>query len=359
MATPASTRPAPLAELHVDSLSSAERIRVTKDCGYFPRSVVTRDGAIVIVYRAGAGHMGSGGYLASVRSEDNGRTWSEPVTVVASPPNDDRNPALGIAHDGTLVCAFWRCRLYNSDGTRIPPDQTPKESDAYRTGFAYSTDGGRSWGEPVFAPAGEPWSHYSPFGRILTVRDGRLALPVYLAKKTWLIWSSDNGRTWEDLTLVAEDINETAYCVLPSGEWVLVGRENNGTGMFSLVRWSQDVGRTWSAPVQFLENRRLPSDLVVLSDGSLLAVHGYRTIPRGVRAVRSTDGGRTWGSTDLVLLEGKPNTDLGYPTVEVEDGWVVIAYYDASAAPEDKTDPTGAYLEVVRVREQELIERVR
>ena len=120
MNTPAPAVPGPMTELHVDALSSTERIRVTRDSGYFPRSVVTRDGVIVIVYRAGAGHMGSGGYLASVRSEDNGRTWSEPVTVVASPPNDDRNPALGIAHDGTLICASRQTAGRGTGGNRVP-----------------------------------------------------------------------------------------------------------------------------------------------------------------------------------------------------------------------------------------------
>jgi hypothetical protein len=336
-----------MVELHVDALPSTERIRVARDMGYFPRSVVTRSGAIVIVFRAGAGHVGAGGALMATRSGDAGRTWSAPVVAIDEPDCDDRNPALGVAADGTLVLAYWANRRHRP-GARTG------------AGFVYSRDDGRSWSKPVVAPAGAPWSGFSPFGRMLTLPGGRMALPLYLRNRTWLVRSDDQGRTWGDPTLVAEDMNETAYAVLPSGEWVLVGREANGHGNFSLVRWSADEGRTWSPPVPFLVNRRLPSDLAILSDGSLFAVHGYRTIPRGVRAVRSIDGGRTWSRTDLIVHDkAERNTDCGYPSVEVLDGWVVISFYDASNAPDDKSDPTGAFLEVVRIRESEILKHVR
>lgn len=341
---------AAIPQVHVDSLRSTERIRVARDSGYFPRSTVTRSGALVIVYRAGAGHAGPTGDLVSVRSADGGRTWSAPVTVANDPEADDRNPALGTAADGTLVAAFWWRKSF-------PGGEAPPPPPVAKIGFVYSTDEGRSWSKPVWAPEDASWRGYSPYGRILTLSGGQMVLPVYYHDSTWLLRSDDHGRTWGGLTLVAEDINETAYCVLPSGEWVLVGRDANGTGSYSLVRRSADGGRTWSAPEQFLSERRLPSDLAVLSDGSLLAVHGYRTIPRGTRAVRSRDGGRTWLPLDLVIHDrAERNTDTGYPSVEVRNGWVVICFYDASNAPSGKRDPTGAYLEVVRIREAEILD---
>jgi hypothetical protein len=344
---PHSAKGAAIPQVHVDSLPSTQRIRVARDSGYFPRSTVTRSGALVIVYRAGAGHAGPLGDLVSIRSRDGGRTWSAPVTVAHDPEADDRNPALGTAADGTLVAAFW--------WRKSSPDGGATKTVA-KIGFVYSTDEGRSWSKPVWAPEDAAWRGYSPYGRILTLAGGQMVLPVYYHSATWLLRSDDHGRTWSGLTLVAEDINETAYCVLPSGEWVLVGRDTNGTGSYSLVRRSADAGRSWSAPEPFLTERRLPSDLAVLSDGSLLAVHGYRTIPRGVRAVRSRDGGRTWLPLDLVIHDrAERNTDTGYPSVEVQNGWVVICFYDASNAPTGKMDPTGAFLEVVRIREVEIL----
>jgi hypothetical protein len=46
--------PAELPRKQVDSLPSTERIRVARDSGYFPRSVTTRKGALVFVYRTRA-----------------------------------------------------------------------------------------------------------------------------------------------------------------------------------------------------------------------------------------------------------------------------------------------------------------
>ncbi|MBS1824437.1 MAG: exo-alpha-sialidase [Acidobacteria bacterium] len=338
----------PLTEIRVDSLRSTERIRVARDSGYFPRSTVTRGGAIVILYRANAGHQGPKGDLVSIRSTDIGRTWSTPVSVAVDPDADDRNPALGTAADGTLVAAFY-WRKFNPADPSVPP--------VSKIGFVYSSDEGRSWTKPVWAPENASWRTYSPYGRILTLSTGQMVLPVYYKSSTWLLRSNDHGKTWGDLTLVSNDMNETAYAVLPSGEWVLVGRESNGHGANSLVRHSKD-GRTWSQPTPLLTDRRLPSDLAVLSDGSLLAVHGYRTIPRGARAVRSIDSGKTWLPIDYIIHDrAERNTDTGYPSVEVVNGWVVICFYDASNAPDGKADPKGAFLEVVRIRESELLLR--
>jgi hypothetical protein len=331
----------------VEELPSAERRRIARDAGYFPRSTLTRSGALVVVYRAHAGHAGPQGDLVSIRSTDSGRTWSAPVMVAGDSTADDRNPALGTAADGTLVVAFWWRR--SSPGGTPPP--------VARLGFVTSRDEGRTWSPPTWAPETAAWRAYSPYGRILTLKSGQLVLPVYQGSSTWLLRSNDHGRTWGELTLVARDMNETAYAVLPSGEWVAVGRDGHGTGGFSLVRWSKDGGRTWTSEgTKFLTGRRLPSDLTILPDGSLLAVHGYRTIPRGVRAVRSRDGGRSWLPVDWVIHDrAERNTDTGYPTVEVtRDGWIVICFYDASQAPEGKADPTGAFLETVRFRVADL-----
>jgi len=342
-----------MSELHVDSLPRAERIRIATDMGYFPVVVTTPDGALVAVFRAGAGHMGRSGHLVASRSEDGGRTWSAPVVVANTRQYDDRNPAVGVAKDGMITVAYHANAMYDAKGQYMTDRRNPK---AVHTGLVHSTDGGRTWGEPMLFTDHAKWDAMSPYGRILTLPDGAMAMPIY-GEKSWLLWSRDGGRTWGDLTFVADDVNETAFCPLPSGEWLFLGRTSLDEERYSLLRWSSDGGRTWSAPTKFFAGRRLPSDLAVLPDGSVLAVYGYREEPYGARARRSTDGGRTWSETELVLHDKSRNIDCGYPSVVIHDGWAVMLFYDAGATT--TYDGTGAFCEAVRVPVEDLIEVLR
>ena len=353
-----------MTQVHADDLSSAERVRVSPPgAGYFPVMVNAAAGALLVVYRHGAGHMGRGGFLVSSRSEDAGRTWSEAVTVVETREYDDRNPAVGVAKDGAVSVAYHANAMYGPDGNYMEDRRDPK---AVHTGVVRSADGGRTWGQPLIWTDATEWDAMSPYGSILTLDDGTMAMPIYL-DTSWLLWSRDGGRTWGDLTPVADDINETAYCVLPAreagsasvaagdAEWVCLGRLHDGGDAGCMVsRRSTDGGRTWSDRRPFLPGRRLPADLLPLGDGSVLAVYGYRDTPCGARACRLTDGGRTTSSAELVLHDGSRTGDCGYPSAARADGWVVVAFYDAGECT--TYDGANAFCDVVRLREEELIE---
>ncbi|MEX2559749.1 MAG: sialidase family protein, partial [Pirellulales bacterium] len=83
-----------------------ERTVAVAPGGFFPVLVTDDRGDLVAVVRGGAPHVGVGGRLDLVRSDDGGRTWSKPVTVADEPP-DSRNPAFGSAGAGRLVVAYW------------------------------------------------------------------------------------------------------------------------------------------------------------------------------------------------------------------------------------------------------------
>src|SRR5437764_6501500 len=90
---------------------SLKRSLVVSGQGYFPVALRLQDGRIAVVLRGGAGHLGIQGRLDMVFSADEGKTWTKPTLVVDS-PDDDRNPALGQAKDGTLVVGYWRTASY-------------------------------------------------------------------------------------------------------------------------------------------------------------------------------------------------------------------------------------------------------
>ena len=99
---------------------------------------------------------------------------------------------------------------------------------------------------------------------------------------------------------------------------------------------SSDGGRSWTKPVPLLDQcGGAPAHLLLLSNGVLISVYGYRMEPYGIRVMVSHDLGRTW-EKDLVLCDGFPTGDLGYPaTIELKDGTLLTVFYTR----EEKNSP--------------------
>lgn len=76
-----------------------------------------------------------------------------------------------------------------------------------------------------------------------------------------------------------------------------------------------------------------PADLVELSDGRLLCTYGLRepvhSIPGGIRATFSHDGGVTWRiEEEVILRDDLVNWDVGYPeSRQLPDGRILTVYY--------------------------------
>ena len=66
-----------------------------------------------------------------------------------------------------------------------------------------------------------------------------------------------------------------------------------------------------------------------MRDGRLLATYGYRRKPFGVRCCISTDKGRTWDtSNEIVIRDDNPTWDCGYPfTLQIDDQSMLTVYY--------------------------------
>lgn len=316
--------------------------------GLFPVLAVAPGDVIVAVLRGGAGHLGLNGRIEIIRSMDAGETWSPPL-VVADSSRDDRNPALGVTSSGTLVLAYHRQGSYDEDGL-YQPGRGPVEVMVTR-----SSDGGLTWEPPH--PVGIPtMAEGSPFGKIVEIADGTLLLHIYVyASKTnapgpsnqsqvldgsYFVRSRDDGRTWEDPSLICEGMNETGLQVLPDGDLLAIMRQS-AEGAASWSSRSSDSGRTWSKPVQVTNDAQHPPDLVLLANGNVLLTYGNRRPPYRVEGRISHDGGNSWNTTILALspplygvdLEARQRTDLGYPStviVETSRGrrGVTVYYYN-------------------------------
>jgi hypothetical protein len=207
--------------------------------------------------------------------------------------------------------------------------------------YVYSTDNGATWTQKIrLCP--DLFDFGSPYGRIITLQDGTALMQVYLwpqgAKElvgtltrevqpcVGVLRSTDNGRTWGDWSLVANDHNEISLVELADGRIVAGMRREAGD---TAVCESDDKGRTWTEPRIITKRRQHPPDLCRLQSGALLMVYGNRLDPKGVQCILSDDGGQTWSYDGRVFLAWKAlNRDCGYPSVvQLADGTLVMLYY--------------------------------
>jgi sialidase-1 len=227
----------------------------------------------------------TGGRTMLMRSTDEGRTWSKPVTLIDTPA-DDRHPSLLELPDGTLLCTFFT--YWGGDLRRDPVL-------AHHVQLVRSFDGGRTWEQ---TPRRLPSSFLGEEtdGPLLLLPDGAVMVAVNgppadgSPEQIAVLRSRDAGESWEVLSTVRTDheLSEPSIACLPDGRLVMMARPKGD------ICWSSDGGRTWSEPQTFGVPMYAPS-LYKLRDGTLVCLHGaYAPGAGGLRAIFSRDGGETW-----------------------------------------------------------------
>jgi photosystem II stability/assembly factor-like uncharacterized protein len=230
----------------------------------------------------------TGGRAMTVRSTDEGKTWSKPVTLIDT-PDDDRHPAWVELPDGTLLCS-----LFTYPGAEFA-DFVKRPENAYRTVIIRSFDQGRTWDKNLIRPP-SPFLADESNGPLILLKDGSVLLTISGVMKQGgpaqaaVFTSQDRGTTWQLLSTIKtdHDLDEANATQLPDGRLVLIARPEGD------ICWSRDQGRSWTSPQTFGMRLYAPS-LYVLRDGTLVCLHGsYAPGHSGIRLIFSTDGGHTW-----------------------------------------------------------------
>ena len=342
--------------LDLRQLPAASEVYLCHDEGYFPVIINPLGEEILAVLRGGAGHVGITGRLDAVRSLDSGKTWDPPIVIVDTEV-DDRNPAVGQASDGTIVLAYHAQGSYNEDGG------WSRDLRRVQMRVTRSHDGGATWeaSQPLdYAPM----EKHSAYGRICTLTDGTMLMPIYggaIGATEWrgdcayILRSRDNGQTWGEPTLIAAGHNETGLILLPNGDLVVAMRSGDQRALLAVAR-SADDGATWTEPTPVTNNREHPADLTLLSNGWIILFFGVRHEPFGVQALISKDNGRTWDERRLIVCDDLGENDLGYPsTVKIGDQLVTVYY----SAPRRWNEPDfrgeGTFARALRYSEEALL----
>ena len=237
-----------------------------------PATVVDRDrGRIWLMYvrcRPGAGSGVARPRTDDVRnlartSDDNGRTWSEPIdlTEVFRDLHDDRwrctIPGPGGAvqdRGGRLVFPCWKCE--------------PRENFA-----VISTDHGRTWKRSDFVPG----SVHGNENQLVVLSDGHLLMDIRQSEgeHRWFTRSDDGGTTWT-APRVGIAVSPVA-CAIKRVPLLFGGRKQEGVlwtgpggpGRRNLIaRVSRDDGLTFDGPRLICASMAAYSDLTVLEDGT-------------------------------------------------------------------------------------------
>ena len=309
----------------------------------WPSVCRTRKGRLLVAFSGDRDqHVCPWGKSQIVISDDDGKTWTPPITI-NNTPLDDRDTGLVETAQGTLVLTWFTSVAFDgkSEYARHSEKMTP---ELRRQWLGYwtrrSRDGGVTWEEPV-RMAGT-----APHGSIL-LRDGRLMQmgkvgggEMALVAET----SIDDGQSWQVIGTVSippeeqyKHYHEPHVAERQDGTLIALFRYQPEDHEQHIMRQSEstDGGRTWTR-THSTGIWGYPPHLLTLADGRMLVTYGRRKEPCSERACISTDGGATWDTDNEMTLCDAVNGDLGYPSsVQLGDGSILTVYYQDPGPEKD------------------------
>jgi predicted neuraminidase len=281
----------------------------------------TKPGEFVVAWFGGTAEGNNDVGIWTSRMENG--SWTAPVEV-----------ATGVQPDGSRW-PCWNPVLFQKKGDELLLFYKVGPNPAAWWGLVRSsTDGGRTWSEPVRLSREGTAIKGGPVGPIknkpVFLADGSLLSPSSTEDDGWRAHferSGDGGKTWDVIGPVNDGsmIGAIQPSILDLGEGrlVAVGRTKGSKRLFRIE--SGDGGRTWGAmTLTDLPNPNSGTDAVTLADGRHLLIYNHCETGRSPLNIAMSRDGTTW--MPAVTLETEPG-EFSYPAIiQAADGTVHATY---------------------------------
>jgi hypothetical protein len=315
----------------------------------WPTITKTKSGELVAVFSGNRDeHVCPYGITQMIRSKDNGKTWSDPVTI-NNTPLDDRDAGILETNKGTWLVTWFTSMAFDNERSYLQHPEYKRHREKLNketinkwlgNWTRRSLDEGKTWEEPVKQLVTAP---HGP----IELKDGRLlyvgTTTINNEKKLAVEESNSDGETWNLLATIdipqdesMDPYSEPHVVELSNGKLIAMFRYQPSDRSKSFLRQTEslDGGKTWSV-TQKTNIWGYPPHLIKLKNDWLLLSYGVRKIPYGERACISKDEGKTWDIENEIVLSMSDSGDLGYPaSLQLDDGSIITIYYQIDKSGE-------------------------
>ncbi len=293
------------------------------------------DGTFIACQHVGEGLGTPDNHIEVLRSTDQARTWVNEGSIHKDGHDLDtwtyRGPKISIVPDGRLVMTSSRFekkeRLFDVDTEALARCEMV---------LLRSEDQGHTWSTPQVVPVDLPPDKYTwnGAGVLMQLAPDRWMYPLETWKpeeregppdqKAAAVFSSDQGKTWGEFTVVADDTTgktlwwDQMCSRLPDGRiYTLIWTHKYGTSDDLHNHWviSEDLGRTWSEP-RPTNLRGQVCTPIPLPDGRVAAIYNYRHEPQGIHVALTADLCNFDVDNEAVVFDAGAEATLGDPESE-------------------------------------------